>query len=278
MEVKFGNDEGAAAVDVQTATTPATPTKPAPAAAPANTTTAVATTGQSAFKLGDRLPGFKDVILPRLNLVHNTGELKDTFQPGAFVFDKSTVLFTPPIIDTKAGTIIKPGMKPVTIYVVGIVSERFSEKIEGGIGGEIVDTEADVRAAGGTINYKEWELKRDEGLRRFEELVELLLVIEKPEGVNDESSLFSFDVDNKKVTLGFWSCKGTTYTHAVKTVFNRHRLMGVLKGGYYTHSFSLTSRVEVNKKKGFNYWIPVVVPKAPTSPAMLEFIRGIVNA
>lgn len=281
MQVQFGKtNEGTVAVEKQTVETPVADVK-------VETTTTVAaqptsqlpaTTGPGVFRLGDRLPGFKDVILPRLNLVQNVGELKDTFQPGAIVFNKDTVLFTPPVIDKNAGTITKAALPPVTLYVIGIVSERFSEKIKGGIGGEIVDTEAEVRAAGGTLDYKEWDLKQKEGMRRFEPLVELLVAIEKPDHINDDGSIFGFDVGDKKVTIGFWGCKGTAYTHAVKKVFNLHRLTGVLRGGYYTHAFSLTSRIEDNRKQGFSYWIPVVVPKEKTSPEMLEFIKNITQA
>ena len=194
------------------------------------------------------------------------------------MFNKDTVLFTPPIIDQKAGTITKAALPPVTLYVIGIVSERFSEKIKGGIGGEIVDTEAEVRASGGTLDYKEWALKQTEGMRRFEPLIELLVAIEKPEHINDDGSIFGFDVGTKKFTIGFWGCKGTAYTHAVKKVFNLHRLTGVLRGGYYTHAFSVTTRIENNKQQGFSYWIPVCVPKEKTSTEVLEFIRGIVGA
>lgn len=285
MEVKFGNAEGTSVVEKQTVETPVEGVKvettntykapPATVTEPA--TQAVTTTGPGVFRLGDRLPGFKDVILPRFNIVQNVGDLKDQFAPGALVFNKDTVLYTPPVIDQQKGVITKPGLPPVTLYVIGIVSERFSEKIKGGIGGEIVDTEAEVRAAGGTLDYKEWELKQNEGMRRFEPLIDLLVAIEKPEHISDDGTVFGFPVGKKHFTIGFWGCKGTSYTHAVKKVFNLHRLTGVLRGGYYTHSFNVTTRIENNKKQGFSYWVPVCTPKEKTSPEVLEFIRGIVG-
>lgn len=271
-EVKFGNSNGAApapAIDVPP-TTPAVVEQPPQSQVPA-------TTG-GGFRLGDRLPGFKDVILPRLNLVQAMGQLKESFPVGALVFDKSTVIYTPPVIDAKQGVITKPAMAPVTIYVIGIVSEKFAEKVKGGVGGIVVDTEAEVRANGGTLDFKEFKSKEAEGMRRFEPLVELLVAIEKPAELNDEGSVFGFDVDDRKVAIGFWACRGVSYTHAVKKVFNYHRLAGVLKGGYYTHPFYLTTRYET-WQGGLAAWVPVAVPaKQKSTPAFIEFVRNIVGA
>lgn len=241
----------------------------------------IATTTPSVFKLGDRLPSFKDVILPRLNLVYSVGELGSRFPAGAIVFNKETVLFTPPIIDAQQGVITQAALPPVVLYVIGIVSERFSEKIEGGMGGEILNTEAEVRAGGGTLDYNEWKLKKSEGMRRFEPLIDLLIAIEKPAHVSDpDGAVFGFPVDDKQVAVGFWGCKGSSYTHAVKKVFNMHRLTGVLRGGYYTHSFNVSTRPEkfMTAKGTFYAPVPVCVPKAKTAPAMLELIKNIVGA
>jgi len=278
MTVDFGNKEGSAPAPVVEETKAAqpvaqNPTREVPVSVPA-------TTGN--FRLGDRLPGFKDVLLPKLNIVQNIGELKDSFQPGSLVFNRDTVLFTPPIIDAKAGTITKASLPPVVIYVVGIVSERFSEKVVGGMGGQIVDTEAEVRAAGGTLDYKEWDLKKAEGMLRFEPLIDLLIAIEKPAHIDDGGAVFGFPVvtsagDIKHFAIGIWSAKGTAYTHAVKKVFNFHRLAGLLRDGYYTYSFNLTTRSE-KFKNGNSAWVPVCLPKVKTSAEVIEFIRGIVGA
>lgn len=270
-EIKFGSENGAA--PAPTIEVKATVVTQEPTTEP---TQAVAVRG--GFKLGDRLPGFRDVILPRLNLVQNMGELKESFPVGALVFDKSTVLYTPPVIDAKAGTITKAATAPLVLYVIGIVSERFAEKVVGAIGGITVDTEDEVRANGGTLDYKEWKAKEKEGMRRFEPLVELLLAIEKPSEVNDENSVFGFDVGDKKMAIGFWSCRGVVYTHAVKKVFNFHRLAGCLKDGYYTNGFSVTTRNE-KWSNGNAAWVPICVPcKTKSSPEVLEFVRNIVGA
>jgi hypothetical protein len=280
-EVVFGSQSGSAPAPVVEETKQVVNTPVADVKVETTTTHSVPATqgATNAFRLGDRLPGFKDVTLPRLNIVYSVGELGKSFAAGSIVFGKETILYTPMEIDKAQGVITKPALPPVTIYVLGIVSERFSEKIKGGMGGEIVDTEAEVRAAGGTLDYKEWNLKKGEGMRRFEPLVELLVAIEKPAHVNDGGAVFGFDVGDKKFTIGFWSCKGSAYTEAVKGVFNTQRLMGVLRGGYYTHAFALTTKSKLFKLPdgSFEAPIPVARPLKPTPPDVLEFIKNIVQ-
>lgn len=296
MEVKFGADSGlgttvAEGVDETSAERKAEELEAGGEIKPSAVTNSVlsqlpATTAPGVFRLGDRLPGFADVILPRLNIVYSVGELGKSFPAGAIVFNKETVLYTPPIIDAQQGVIVQAALPPVVLYVIGIVSERFSEKIQGGLGGEIVNSEAEVRAAGGTLDYKEWNLKKSEGMRRFEPLIDLLIAIEKPAHVSDpDGATFGFTVGDRELTrkqyaIGFWGCKGVSYTHAVKRVFNMHRLTGVLRGGYYTHSFAVSTRQEkfTTPTGTFSAPVPVCVPKAKTTPEVLEFIRGIVGA
>lgn len=239
------------------------------------------TTSPTPFRLTDRLPGFKDVILPRLNIVYSVGELGKSFPAGAIVFNKETVLYTPPIIDQAQGTIKQAATPPVVLFVVGIVSERFSEKIEGGMGGEIVNSESEVRAAGGTLDYNEYKLKKNEGMRRFEPLIDLLVAIEKPAHISDpDGAVFGFAVGDKRIAIGFWSCKGVSYTNAVKRVFNVQRLTGVLREGYFAHSFNVSTRQEkfTTPKGTFFAAVPVCVPRSKTSPEMLELFKSIVGA
>jgi hypothetical protein len=230
----------------------------------------------SGFVFGDDLPGFREVMFPRLNIVQAIGKLMETFTPGELVFGQSTVLFTPSKVEEKTGNVKQKGTPPVNLTVLGIVSKRFSEKITGGIGGQIVNTESEVVSAGGTLNYKEWELKQNDGMKRFEPLIDLLITIRRPEVVADDDTVFSFDVDGHKYALGLWSVKGTAYTAAYKKVFAFHRLAGVLKGGYPTYNFNVSVRLE-KYPNGNMAWVPVVIPGAKSSPAFLDFAKQILN-
>jgi hypothetical protein len=274
MEVLFGSQEGLGTVQGPVETTVETPSPvtqlPAvipPAAPPAT----------RKLLLGDQLPSFKDVILPRLNITQNIGQLKDRFAPGSLVFNQATLLFVPPVINTTTGNVERAALPPVTLYVIGIVSQRFSECVKGGIGGAIVNTEAEVRAMGGTLDWKEWKLKEAAGMKRFENLDDLLVAIERPQHCQDDGTVFTFSVEDKKLALGLWGLKGTSYTEAMKKTFYPSRLSGCLReGGYPSWAFSITTR-EKPFQNGNKAWIPICVPKAKSTPAFMEFVRQIIE-
>lgn len=229
------------------------------------------------FLLGDRLPSFKEVILPRINIVQGIGNLKDTFVPGEIVFNQATVLYTPPQIDPKTGNATRKGTAPITSYVVGIISDRFSEVVQGGFGGLIVDTEEEVRNNGGTLDYKEWELKQKDGMKRFQAITDLLMLVERPETVKDDDIVFNFAIEGKKYALGAWALKGSAYTAVMKRVFNYHRLAGILKGGFPTYSFAIATHLE-KFKNGNSAWVPSAVPIGKTSDAVLAFIHEVAGS
>lgn len=247
-----------------------------------------ATTRNAGFISGDDLPAFKDVMLPRLNLVHDVGGLKDTFSPGELVWAQNTVLFTPPVpptINKQTGNVETPGTPgtpPIIITVLGEVQKRFSEIVVGGMGGQIVNTEAEVRASGGTLDYTEWKLKQAAGMKRFGPLLDLLVVIQRPEHVKDDDTVFGFEVEGKKYALGLWSLSKTAYTEAYKKSLGIHRLTGVLKGkrseggGYPAHSFAISTRLNPYPN-GNKSWVPVVIPATKSTPAFLEFVNQIIN-
>ena len=228
------------------------------------------------FITGDFLPGFRDIILPRLNIVQSIGSLKDSFVPGAIVFDQKLELFTLPIIDRATGNIKVPGLPPVNLTVLGFRPTRFVEKISGGERGMIVNTEADVRAAGGTLDYNEWKLKAASGMKRFETLAEAFVIIKRPAHVADDDTVFIFDIGGEKYALALWAMKGTAYTHAAKRVFFTSRKMGVLsKGGYPSWNFNVSTRSETFA--GNTFFVPVCLPGTRSTSAMLDFADGILN-
>jgi hypothetical protein len=274
MEVTFGPNDGA----VQAPPVPeiATPTAPTPPAAPQPEAMVVRETNtavqQRKFILGDKLPSFRDVIMPRLNIVQAIGNLKDQFPQGALVFGQNTVLFTAPVIDPN-GNVKSPATPPVNLTVVGIISDRFSERVEGGFGGLIVDSEDAVRSNGGTLDYKEWELKKSSGMRLFQQLTDLLVVIRRPEQVKDDDTVFNFLVDGHKYALAAWALKGAAYTSAMKRVLNYQRLAGVLKTGFPAWNFELVTRLEKFRGTGGkSAWIPILSQKAKNTEVFMNFV------
>jgi hypothetical protein len=227
---------------------------------------------------GDTIPGFGDIILPRINLVQNVGALKDSFQPGAVVYNQTQTLYTPPVINQKTSTIEKAGTPPLILTVLGFRPTRFVEKVPGGGRGALVNTEEQVRLAGGTLDYNEWKLKAKDGMKRFEYLAEALISIERPELAADDDTVFVYEVGGKKLALGLWAMKGSAYTAAAKRVFFTARSLGCLRSGYPSHSFALATRQQPTPDKSSTYWAPVCVPAEKSTPEFLAWAAGVLQA
>lgn len=226
--------------------------------------------------LGDKIPDFGDVILPRLNIAQGIGDLGKTFDPGSICFDQRVLLFSPPIIDVAQGTITKPALPPVSIVCIGFRPTRYVEKVEGGGKGLMFDTEEQVKNAGGTLDYREYELKKKDGMKRFEALAEALIAIQRPEHIADDGTVFVYDVEGKKYAIALWAIKGTAYTAACKKTLFMQRACGYLNGGYPTRELFLTARW-TKFDNGNGAWTPVMLPGKATSPAFLAWVAGIIN-
>jgi hypothetical protein len=238
----------------------------------------------SGLVLGDKLPDFKDIILPRLNLVQNIGGLKDLFDPGTIVFGhvtgEQTILFTPQRVDPKTGNVVHPPSPPATVCVLGFRPTRFVEKVVGGARGLIVNTEEEVRANGGTVDYNEHKLKKAAGMKLFQPLADAVIAVEAPAGMTAaaaENSPFIYEVLGKHYALGLWSMKGSIYTAAAKQVFFTNRAMGYLSKGYPTRMFSVTA-FEKSFENGNKSWVPTCIPCCVTPPEFLVFVARVLNA
>lgn len=220
--------------------------------------------------LGDKIPEFKDIILPRLNLVQGLGDLKDSFPLGGIVFNQQALLFHPAVIDKQTGNAVKQALPPVIITCLGFRPARFVEKTSGGARGMIVDTEDAVKANGGTLDYNEWKLKKAAGMKRFEPLADGLIAIERPECIADDDSFFVYPVGDKKYALAIWGMKGTAYTDAAKRVFFTARAAGCLSKGYPTRSFAMTTRLK-SYEGGNSTFVPVLVPHKVSTPEFMEW-------
>lgn len=217
------------------------------------------------------------IVMPRLNLVQSTGQLKDSFPQGAIVYAQSQVLFEAPVVNLKTGAVEKPGTPPVIITALKFNDERFIEKVEGGIGGQIVNTEDEVRAAGGTLSYKEWEAKKSSGIKRFGPMADALFAIQRPERCADDDTTFVYEVDGLKYALALWSLAWTTYTSVAKGTFYTQKALGCLRNGYQTYSFGLSTRLSP-PRNGNRWHEAVLIKHKPSTPAFLEFAAAVIGA
>lgn len=285
MEVNFSDSvPSTPAVDVAVTTTPApdaapAPSAPVPAPAPAPGSQLPATS--SGLLLGDKLPEFKDIILPRLNLTQNIGKMTESFDNGTLVYNQQVPLFIPGKINAKTQTLERAATPPVIMTVLGFKDTRYYEKVKWGgdasaVRGLIVDSEQAVRAAGGTLDYNEWKLKEKDGMKRFEYGADCLVAIERPAICEQNTSDFTFEVEGKFYALAMWNLRGSIYTAAAKRVFFTARRIGCLKGGYPTWSYGVSTREE-NWQGGVSSWVPVCVPNKKNTPEFLDFVKSILG-
>lgn len=267
MEINFSKS-GEGAVPVDAAPTPANPETP-------NTSTAVATT--QPLPLGAPQSALSEIVLPKLNLVHSVGVLKDSFTPGSYVHAQSLVLYTPPQINQKTQTVERAGTPPLNVTFLDLRPMRYFEHVRGGGRGDIANTLDEVARLGGTVNYNEWKLKERDGMKRFDKGIDCLLAVERPEQVSDDDTVFVFDVEGKKYALCLYTMKASAYTELKRTVLT-HQHIGCLRKGTATHSYSLSSCLKPTPDKSSTYWAPVLVPAKPSTPAFLEFAKTVLGS
>jgi len=205
-----------------------------------------------------------DLVIPYLSVVQKVGEMSNIYQGGTILLGSQTsgqlVLADAP----------KPNelSNPVRIVVLGTRPKRFVEKVEGGMRGEMFDSEQEVAAHGGTLSYDEaMSTKGTPGAKRlFQTLITALLLVEKPDHCDVNS--FPFKIGGKNYALALYSMKGTSYTNAAKHFMSAKKI-GWLRGvGYRGGIWEFRSQL---KKYGSNFvFIPVVKPNEATT----EFFRA----
>jgi hypothetical protein len=225
----------------------------------------------------DRIPTSSEIIWPRLNIAQAIGDLGKTFPIGSIIHNQQTVLFEPTIVDPKTSKTVKVGTAPIRVVCLGFLPTRYVEKVVGGGGrGSIVTTEQAVRDAGGTLDYSEWNLKKEAGMKRFEILEEGLMAIERPEHMKNDDTVFVFPVEGKNYALALYGMKGTAYTAAAKGVFFTLRASGCLRDGYPTRVFAMSTRWK-DFPNGNGAWVPVMLAQEATTPAFRNWVKEVTN-
>lgn len=220
-------------------------------------------------------PSLSEIILPRINLVHSVGTLKDSFPVGSFVHNQELVLYTAPQINARTQTVERAGSPPLIVTFLDVRPVRYFENVKGGGRGMICDTEDQVRQVGGTTNFKEWELKAKDGMKRFDFGSDCLLAIERPEMAADDGTVFVFPVGDKKYALALYNMKGSAFTVLKQTV-NQWSLIGCLRDGLSTRSVALSAKLKPTPKRDSTYWCPVLVPSKETTPEFRDWAASVI--
>lgn len=216
--------------------------------------------------------GFDDIRLPRINIVHNVGDLSVVFNPGEIVLNQSAVIHEPANVDKK-----KAGNPPLVLAVLGFKKIQFTEKVAGGKMGALLNTESEVVAHGGTLDYNEW--KRSEGkLKRFQKLATALLLVQKPEHYNDpDEATFPYECEGRRYALALFSMKGTAFTNAAKHIFTLRKMRQLAKqpSDYPLQFWTLTTKLA--EYDGTWSHIPVLKQGPRTTEVFLSFAKDILG-
>jgi hypothetical protein len=181
---------------------------------------------------------FRDLQLPRINLVQKSGQLADQFDPGDICFMKEVVL-----------------PQPLEFLLIGFRKTSFVEKVNEGEEGTICHSEAEVVTCGGTT---EWTDHNATGKPLFQRYTTALVLIKAPDGVSEEllAQYFPYEIQGSNWALAAWSLKGPSYTAVVKPL-KTARKFGYLRQGYHTRLHHLSSKLTAYKT-GRSGYVPIV--------------------
>lgn len=194
--------------------------------------------------------GSRDLIIPRLNITQNVGDLSETFEGGDLVYNKETVLAAKEV--------------PINLTVLSI-KKTFEQRLAYDPNGprpEVYDTVEEVVAAGHWIDWRNNEPPP------VKEVATMLVFLEEPEGV--DALGFNHKFGDKRYALALWTLRGTAYNRAAKKIFSASRIElaadGILYGSWVLH----TERAQV----GGNWiFVPVLRLTGKNPPELVEFIR-----
>jgi len=281
-----------APVAVDTAPAASIPTAPAPAplAVVPSQPLPVATPAYDPTRFDDDNIGFEDVILPRINIVQNVGDLSAIFGKGEIVLNQQLVIHEPAVTGHPDPSKNKPGTGPLILTVLGFRRRQFTEKVSGGKLGMLLNTEEEVARNNGTLDYKEWKASVDAveaakttgaavppAKRRFERLATALILIEKPAALPDPDNInFPYEFGGKFYALTLWSMKGTAYTHAAKKIFTAKKIGHLKKTGYVGQAWSLTTESETFEN-GNAAFVPKIAPAAKNSDEFRKFAMDVIG-
>lgn len=192
----------------------------------------------------------KDLILPRLNIVHGVGGLSEHFSPGQLVINRSQVVGSP--------------TQSVELTVLRI-KKYYEEKLpfQSEVMPRVFQTEAAARQAGLTTTRN-----KVEGCGIYQEVGDCELLVKSP-NEDDPEGNFLFEFGGNRYARVLFTVKGVSFRAAnaflTTSVLNRNQ------GGLAPVRWSLvTERV----KFGTNMtWIPRVQVIGRNSPEFVAWVR-----
>lgn len=261
-------EPAAPAVTVETPANPApapaaaAPQQAAPAAAPAPSTALVQQNHDTRVAVptygGEEEVDVGDIRFPRLNIAQKTSAAELVkLGLGNFILNKEQSL----------GTTLR-------VVVVGFQPKKYSEKVKyGAPQGAMANSLEEVAALGGTTIWRESKENAQSGSTKpwFQPMVTGLLLIEKPEGLeNDER--FCYEADGKWFAPVLFTVKSTSY-ESFYVKLNSEQKVGLLRQGFPTRFVEVTSVLK--KFTGGEAYQPTVRVLEQTSEGVRALAAGL---
>lgn len=214
----------------------------------------------------------KDIILPRLNLVQNIGELSTRYTPGDILLNGELVLSLPYVRNDKReiDKVQTAAREKPELVVLGFLPKRWIERTENNEQGGIANSPEEVVQFGGTVDYNEHKAT---GKPWFQTQATAVVLIRKPSHIKDEAQ-FTLAYGDDRFALALWSMKGTAYTRGAKVFYTARSKFGHLKDGYQFGSWTLDT--DPAYKAGNNFVVAPILKQAnATTPEFRGFTKSI---
>ncbi len=195
----------------------------------------------------------KDIKVPRLNVVQKMSDdlIELGHSPGDVAYNREVKYI--------------PFGKSGLVTVLGLV-RQYQQKIPYGtkdVIPDIVDTEEEVYAKGGTLAY--------DGVNVYQPIAHITCLVEATDAVTeDHEAYFPFEHGDKLYALAKWTVASTAYKDVAVPLISAAKLY--LRDGLHKVKWKLSVRKKTN---GQNSWFaPSLVQAGKNSPEFIEFAAG----
>lgn len=211
-----------------------------------------------------------DLVIPRIHIAQQIGELGRAFRPGDVVFNRQIVLHHPRMVINQVPEPEVAANAPVEFVVLFFKDKLYAEKVQGG-NGRVCRSEAEVLALGGVLTYAEAQTLNKP---LFQTLANAVILIRRPEHANP--GVFPFrDPNGVDWTIAQWSMKGSAYTNGAKPIYTARRIGG-LRRSWVAHTWKMTTRLQ-NYPNNHSAFVPQLHPADFTTEAWVAWLGDVLS-
>lgn len=199
-----------------------------------------------------------DLKLPRINFVQKSGDLSDSFEFGAILFNKEVV------IGDEANAFE---------FTLLTIKKQYQEDLpykKDGPTPRVFNKAEEVRAAGGSLRYG------DDGY--YAEMATALVLVKAPENAEPDTleTHFFYEFEGQHYALALWTLAKSAYNACAKKLITAGT-MGHLKGGNFTKG-KWTCKSLKKSGNGNTWVVPEVKTAGMNTPEFQKFVHDCLSA